>query len=74
MIAINKKKWKNNKKWMKMNENEWMNKLGMSWKSREVHLDDLMTILKNEVSSHKSKNVDILSLVAQITQQLEGNN
>ncbi|XP_023330385.1 type II inositol 3,4-bisphosphate 4-phosphatase [Eurytemora carolleeae] len=44
----------------------------MSWKSREVHLDDLMTILKNEVSSHKSKNVDILSLVAQITQQLEG--
>ena len=58
--------------WMNGWMNEWLIDIGMSWKSKEAHLDDLLMILKNEVSNHKSKNVDILSLVAQITFQLEG--
>ena len=36
------------------------------------HLEDLVSILRNEVNSHKGKNVDILNLVAQISYILGG--
>jgi len=36
------------------------------------HLEDLVSILRNEVNSHKAKNIDIFNLVAQITYILGG--
>ena len=38
----------------------------------EALIDDLMSILKNEVSNKKNKNVDILSLSSQICLKLKG--
>merc|ERR1712013_286307 len=38
----------------------------------EALIDDLMSILKNEVSNKKNKNVDILSLSSQICYKLGG--
>ena len=45
---------------------------GSSVRAREVQLEDLVSILRNEVASHKAKNVDVLSLAAEIVHQLDG--
>lgn len=38
----------------------------------EVLVDDLMSILRNEVANKKSKNVDVLNLASQICLKLNG--
>ena len=38
----------------------------------EAQVDDLMSILKNEVGNKRNKNVDILSLASQICLRLNG--
>jgi len=43
-----------------------------SQNNEESLIDDLMSILKNEVSNKKNKNVDILSLCSQICLKLKG--
>jgi hypothetical protein len=48
--------------------------VGLGWSRgvSESHVEDLVSILKNEVASHKTKNVDILFLASQITAHLNG--
>ena len=45
---------------------------GHSQNNDEALIDDLMPILKNEVSNKKNKNVDVLSLSSQICLKLNG--
>ena len=45
---------------------------GHSQNNDEALIDDLMSILKNEVSNKKNKNVDVLSLSSQICLKLNG--
>jgi hypothetical protein len=39
----------------------------------EPAVDDLLAILKNEVSNRKNKNVDILHLASAISRRMQGN-
>lgn len=44
----------------------------MSWLQKEQQVDDLISILRSEVGSSKSKNVDVLDLTEQIVIHLDG--
>ena len=47
---------------------------GLSLHSNEPLLEDLLAILKGEVSNKKSKNVDILHLASHVVRRMSGKN
>ncbi len=47
---------------------------GMSMSPSEPQIEDLLAILKNEVSTRKNKNVEVLHLASNVVRRLSGEN